>query len=85
MLDSPKGERALSSQCAAAAVELLLVARCQGASLSIEQNENKCVLRNNPAKGWLHIEFFFIINDFVAPMNLKCKMKYLSTIKYRRV
>lgn len=78
-------ERASSSQRAAAAVELLSVASCQEASFSVEQNENKCVLRNNPAKRWPHIEFFFIFNDFVAPMNLKCKMKYLSTIKNRHV
>ena len=80
-----EGERDSSSQCVAAAVLQLSVASCQGASISTEQNENKCVLRNNPAKRWLHIEFLFIFNDFVAPMNLKCKMKYLSTIKNRRV
>lgn len=59
------------------------MAGCQGASISIEQNGNKCVLRNNPAKGQPSIGFFFIFNDFVAHMNLKCKMKYLSTIKNR--
>jgi len=80
-----EGERDSSSQCVAAAVQWLALASCQGASSSIEQNANKCVLRNNPAKRLLHIEFLFIFNDSVAPMNLKCKMKYLSTIKNRHV
>lgn len=85
ILDSPTGKKKLIHIVHSAAVKEPLVASCQGASISIEQNGNKCVLRNNPAKGWPSIEFFFIFNDFVAHMNLKCKMKYLSTIKNRHV
>lgn len=87
ILDSPAGEKETHPHgvLLSTAVKQLSVASCQGASLSIEQNGNKSVLRSSPAKGWPSIEFFFIFNDFVAHINLKCKMKYLSTIKTRHV
>ena len=77
--------RSSSTEGAPRGCEAFSVGSCQGASFSIEQNGNKCVLRNNPAKEWPSIEFFFIFNDLVARMNSKCQMKYLSTIKNRHV
>ena len=80
-----RGKEARPQSALPTAVKQSSVGSCQGASFSIEQNGNKCVLRNDPAKEWPSIEFFLIFNDFVARMNLKCKMKYLSTIKNRHV
>lgn len=85
ILDSPTGKKKTIHTVRSAAGKEPSVGSCHRASISIEQNGNKCILRNPPAKGWPRTEFFFIFSEFVARMNLKCKMKYLSTIKNRYV